>query len=809
MTILDTWAQATSASMIAVKSNAITTVNAAQITTNYFEATAGNITGYLTNMPINLKLNTTVSGSTTLNINAFGVRNLKKIDTTGSMINIANNDLIANRYYLFVYDGTQFVLGGYDAGSSGSSGGGTTYSGSAPITISGSVISLNTTGITSGSYNKVLVDQWGRVTAGSVVSGGGSSGVWINVTDYGAFGNGSTVNTTSIQNAINAANVKGGCVYFPAGTYLTGSLTMYRNVTLAGDGKRISTIKSSSSGSLLTIATMGGDAGFYGGFDNIGFDGNSTGTTCIDITTAWELTMNKVLIENFTGVALNMKDVLTSQFYDCQFVYNGTGVRSRFVSSLEGNLNRFVNCAMGGNTVYGIDCTRGSLLVLEGCQIEQNGTIGNSSTGAIYYSSSLVGVGITINNCWFEANVGGANVYIDTPFTQNPTSSINNSVFVHNESINYGIFIQGITYTNNVLCKNCFFYDDATISDFYANGSNSYIMMDHCVGSSDGAGIISNMLDDSGVFSGTYLSANITVDSRGIITSAENGSSASSVGAPSNSPFVTTGSSTSLTNYRILTAGSNVTITTESSAIIINATSSGSGGGNSDWNSAGQTWTFNSADAPTYRFTTGGTDVSGIYSPGMKFKMTHNSSTKYFICTAVTGSLVTCYGGTDYILSGSTITNPYFSTSKSPFGFPLNPTKWTVSVSDTTAAYQSSPVGGTWYNLGSISISVPIGIWDVSYGMNAYVAIGSNGGVSIYSTLSTANNSESDVDFTAALYGNNTTQTTARIYVEKTLGVSSKITYYLNGKTASSSITDIDFRGDFSPTKINARCSYL
>lgn len=68
----------------------------------------------------------------------------------------------------------------------------------------------------------------------------------------------------------------------------------------------------------------------------------------------------------------------------------------------------------------------------------------------------------------------------------------------------------------------------------------------------------------SGVSAGTYLSANIVVDSKGHITSASSGASASSIGAPSDSPFVTSGSSSNLTNYRILTAGSNITITSSS-----------------------------------------------------------------------------------------------------------------------------------------------------------------------------------------------------------------------------------------------------
>lgn len=79
----------------------------------------------------------------------------------------------------------------------------------------------------------------------------------------------------------------------------------------------------------------------------------------------------------------------------------------------------------------------------------------------------------------------------------------------------------------------------------------------------------------SGVTAGSYLSANITVDANGHITGASSGTSASSVGTPSDSPFLTTGSTVNLTNYKVLTAGSNITLTVAGSYIAVNGNSSG------------------------------------------------------------------------------------------------------------------------------------------------------------------------------------------------------------------------------------------
>ena len=55
----------------------------------------------------------------------------------------------------------------------------------------------------------------------------------FNVRDYGAAGNGEAKDTAAIQKAIDAcSHARGGIVYFPAGTYLTGTIRLKSNVTL-------------------------------------------------------------------------------------------------------------------------------------------------------------------------------------------------------------------------------------------------------------------------------------------------------------------------------------------------------------------------------------------------------------------------------------------------------------------------------------------------------------------------------------------------------------------------------------------------
>ena len=231
------------------------------------------------------------------------------------------------------------------------------------------------------------------------------------------------------------------------------------------------------------------------------------------------------------------------------------------------------------------------------------------------------------------------------------------------------------------------------------------------------------------------------------------------------------------------------------------------------WIPAEEAWTYDSDDDPTYTFTISSFDATSKYSAGMRVKLT-DSGTQYGIITKVVfddpGSTITIYMGTDYDLSGGAITNPYYSTQKAPLGFPLDVTKWQVVLNSTSSRNQASPVQNTWYN--AESLSIPIGSWRIFYYclFEAYDTGATD--VDCQSTLSTANNSETDIDFRASFYftipsGN------PDIFIpttkEKNLVLASKTTYYLNWRTTLSGITSIAIRGDRMTTKIAAVCAYL
>ena len=234
------------------------------------------------------------------------------------------------------------------------------------------------------------------------------------------------------------------------------------------------------------------------------------------------------------------------------------------------------------------------------------------------------------------------------------------------------------------------------------------------------------------------------------------------------------------------------------------------------WISAGETWTYASADDPTYTFTISG-DLTTKYYAGMRISLTQTTE-KFFIITKVAygapNTTITIYGGTDYDLANAAITSPYYSRLKAPARFPLDPTKWTVRVSDTTQR-SGAGTGGTYLNVGTTNsqIIIPIGAWNIDYQVEAWGDRTSAGtGDSIYVTLSTTNNSVTDSELTSRLLisGSAANQSDVMAVIAtrfKHLILASKTTYYLNMKMDSSGTWY--FENSSAASLIRAVCAYL
>lgn len=213
MNLIDTFASQSSGSIVALQGRkAIVSVPALYVSANYYEANSlSEITSYSTNQVISLSLDTESDGTVTLNINSLGTKSLNKTDLNGSLVNLTGSDLKKNREYLFRYNGTAWVwINGSSADQISINGtennlvmvsgcavlidsglqtsgskllAGSIQLGDGVVSSSGSLVAklgdgltfdsgsiiLDDSGVTSGSYNKVEVDDYGRVISGSII----------------------------------------------------------------------------------------------------------------------------------------------------------------------------------------------------------------------------------------------------------------------------------------------------------------------------------------------------------------------------------------------------------------------------------------------------------------------------------------------------------------------------------------------------------------------------------------------------------------------------------------------------------------
>ena len=280
----------------------------------------------------------------------------------------------------------------------------------------------------------------------------------------------------------------------------------------------------------------------------------------------------------------------------------------------------------------------------------------------------------------------------------------------------------------------------------------------------------------------------------------------------------TTGNAATVTTNANLTGDvtSVGNTTTYAGTVPVNKGGTGhDGAGGLGWTPLGAC-TYETADSPTFQFSIA-SDVTGFIGVGHRIKLTQ-TTVKYFIVTAVgvySGgkTIITIFGGTDYTLANAAISSPYYSNVKAPIGFPLDPAKWTVTLNDTTARSQASPAANTVYNLGSLSISMPIGCWDVQASISGYsVANASTAALDFICGLSTSassfsnNNLKGKHQLNSALNSNALVNT---ISILGTITVTVKTTYYVVESTTATTVSSIGLVNSQIPLNIYFMCAYL
>lgn len=245
---------------------------------------------------------------------------------------------------------------------------------------------------------------------------------------------------------------------------------------------------------------------------------------------------------------------------------------------------------------------------------------------------------------------------------------------------------------------------------------------------------------------------------------------------------------------------------------------SGTAGGNG-WHDVEGTLAYISKDDPSYVISIA-QDMTGILAPGMRFRTTHGSTTQYWIITAVGA-----YSGgvTNITLLASSLNALYtytpnsaaYSADRYPIGFDANPDHWTITTSDNSLRTQPDAVQDTWYNINSIQIVLPIGLWHIRMRVHFQMGGIATSALSGEVTLANATNPSSYIINLTGYYAvdglNGTPSISTTFALDDVILRAAKATYYLLARALSADGPTLYFYGDgnYIRTSIQAVCGYL
>lgn len=282
----------------------------------------------------------------------------------------------------------------------------------------------------------------------------------ISVVPYGADPTGVADSTAAVQKALNDALTLGQSLYFPAGTYSVNTLQLpllsyNAPFWIIGDGYGITKIQKRTADGLslfitgsATATAFSTELRVYG----LTFSGIAANTpAAVQSYDLVRSVFDGCIFQNSIAGMISSGGI-SNTYQDCIFQNNQIGAKFINFTSLAGggypNNIDLKDCGVFGNPLQGVYFSGGRNLNINDCDIEGNGTSGNSSTMGIYVANvnaegggAAPAIGVSVSNCWIEANAGDAALQLNSG-----VNTVRSSYFAANANATNDIHITGGNY---------------------------------------------------------------------------------------------------------------------------------------------------------------------------------------------------------------------------------------------------------------------------------------------------------------------------------------------------------------------------
>lgn len=208
---------------------------------------------------------------------------------------------------------------------------------------------------------------------------------------------------------------------------------------------------------------------------------------------------------------------------------------------------------------------------------------------------------------------------------------------------------------------------------------------------------------------------------------------------------------------------------------------------------------YSTTQTPFTNSVTGTSVTAGTTNYGIIMAQTFSTNTTYTIQIPEGETLPTTGG----------IGTVSYSTQKTPYGFISDESKWTLTtISRGSNINNGASTGDTYYNVGSMSLSVPVGVFKLTANINVQATMGAATSHGAAAAIGSSAGNSKDVAQATGAYSASA-DVRASCYMNAFVRPTTATSYYINIASVDQNATNLYLVGATQDCILTAECTYV